>query len=266
MRIVFLFLGWFVNIYFCLAQSVIPSDSVRLNFSGQISDFGTDDFNQLYYIRNSVELNKFDYKTKELKSFSNRNILEDLNTQNILQLTLKSGFFNLLILDRMLNPVQDPIDLSANPDFIAALAAVVDNNYLWIFDPAREKLILWNYRENKIIRESVILNDEDASAYYSGLFYTGNKIYLSGPDKILMFDEFANLEKVIPVEAHDKIRLYGKQIFYSKGQKIYELDTKTAIAESIEIGFDFDDFSINKDFLFVLKDKVVYIYNTQNLF
>src|SRR5690554_1580742 len=156
---------------FGLAQELVTVDSIRLETDGQITDFGTDDFNNIYFIKNSTELNKIDFKTREIKRFSNRNILENLNTQNMLQLTLTSGFFNLLILDNQLNPIQDPIDLNSNSDFSPTLTALVDNNYIWGYDQALQRLVLWNYRENKIMRQSTILNDRNSSEFFSELVY-----------------------------------------------------------------------------------------------
>lgn len=260
----FLFILFLIS-DFSLAESQIfePVDSIRISTDGQISDFSVDDFNNIYYIRNFTELNKIDFKTGILKSFSNRNILEDLNTQNVLQLTLKSGFFNLLILDNQLNPIQDPIDFSNNLDFTPTLIALVDNNYLWAYDPILQKLILWNYRENKTIRQSVILNNESSSAYFSKLIYESNKIYLIGTDQILKFDEFANLEKVISFEKHKQVQLLGQFLFYTKDEQLWQLDLKTDISEKISQIKDFDFFSINNNFLFVLKNQVIYLYKSQ---
>src|SRR5690625_1017757 len=84
---------------FCLAQKLIPVDTIALNINGKITDFGADDFHSVYYILNSTELNKLDLKTAKKSNFTNHTVLEDLNTQNVLQISLKSGFFNLLLLD-----------------------------------------------------------------------------------------------------------------------------------------------------------------------
>lgn len=247
-------------------QELIPIDSIRLEADGEITDFGTDDFNNIYFIRNSTELNKIEFQTKKRKSFSNRNILEELNTQNILQLSLKSGFFNLLILDNQLNPVQDPIPLNSSTDFSPTLTAPVDNNFLWGYDPVVQRLLLWNYREKKIVRQSMILNDRDAAEFFTKLIYYSNKIYLAGNGKILKFDEFANLEKVIPIDEYDQLYVIENYIFYSKEGEIYRLDQKTNLSEKIAETDGFDFFSLNKSYLFVLKDKVVYLYDSQNFF
>lgn len=264
MKIIFLFLVFGMNLL--SAQHLSPIDSIRLDFDGHITDFGTDDFNNIYFIKNSIELNKIDLKTAIKKTFSNRNVLEDLNTQNILQLTLKSGFFNLLILDSQLNPIQDPISLNSSADFSPALISLVDNNYLWGYDPILQRLILWNYREKKIVRQSMILSNQSASEFFSKLIYDSNSIYLVGNDKILKFDEFANLNKVIPIEAHNHLLILGKFAFYSKDGEILRLDLKTDQTETIASIGTFDFFSLNKSYLFVLKNKVVYLYKPQNIF
>ncbi|MGB3453714.1 MAG: hypothetical protein WBA59_07790 [Moheibacter sp.] len=247
-------------------QELIPIDSIRLEADGEITDFGTDDFNNIYFIRNSTELNKIEFQTKKRKSFSNRNILEELNTQNILQLSLKSGFFNLLILDNQLNPVQDPIPLNSSAAFSPTLTAPVDNNFLWGYDPVIQRLLLWNYREKKIVRQSMILNDRDAAEFFTKLIYYSNKIYLAGNGRILKFDEFANLEKVIPIGEYEQLFVIENYIFYSKDGEISRLDQKTNLSEKIAETDGFDFFSLNKSYLFVLKDKVVYLYDSQNFF
>jgi len=251
---------------FGFGQKLIPVDSIQIDADGEITDFGTDDFNNIYFIRNSIELNKINFQTKKRKSFSNRNILEELNTQNILQLSLKSGFFNLLILDNQLNPVQDPISLNSNTDFSPTLTAAVDNNFLWGYDPVLQRLLLWNYREKKIVRQSMILNDSNAAEFFTKLIYYSNKIFLAGNGRILKFDEFANLEKVIPIDEYEQLLVIENYIFYSKDGEIYSLNQKTNKSEKIVQTDGFDFFSLNKSYLFVLKDKVVYLYDSQNFF
>ncbi|MGB7498800.1 MAG: hypothetical protein WA897_02800 [Moheibacter sp.] len=247
-------------------QELIPVDSIRLKTDGEITDFGTDDFNNIYLIRNSTELNKIDFRTKKRKNFSNRNILEELNTQNVLQLSLKSGFFNLLILDNQLNPIQDPIPLNSTADFSPTLTAPVDNNFLWAYDPVAQRLLLWNYREKKIVGQSMILNNSSAAEYFTKLIYCSNKIYLAGHGRILKFEEFANLEKVIPIGEYEQLFVIENYIFYSKDGEIYSLNQKTNLSDRIVKTDGFDFFSLNKSYLFVLKDKVVYLYDSQNLY
>src|SRR5690625_6888302 len=96
---------------FCLAQKLTPIDTIALNINGKITDFGADDFHSVYYILNSTELNKLDLKTAKKSNFTNHTVLEDLNTQKVLQISLKSGFLNLLLLNIQLNLLQDPIAL-----------------------------------------------------------------------------------------------------------------------------------------------------------
>src|SRR5690606_30139439 len=128
----------------------------------------------MYYIRNFSELNKIDYRTQKRESFSNQSILEDLNTQNVLQISLKSGIFNLVVLDNQLNLVHDPIQFPIDGSFMPTLTALVDNSYLWGYDPVLQRLVLWNYRDRKTIRQSVILNEKTGDDYFSDLIYTYN--------------------------------------------------------------------------------------------
>jgi len=110
-----------------------------LNIDGTITSFSVDDFNNVYYIRNFSELIKIESKTGAKKSFSNQSALEDLNTQNALQITVKSSLFNLLILDNELNLFQDPIRFPVQNNFSPALTALVDNNYSWRYDPVLQR-------------------------------------------------------------------------------------------------------------------------------
>lgn len=247
------------------AQSWKLVDSIQINDTDKITDFGVDDLNNIYYITNYSELNKINLKTKkkELSSFSNRTILENLNTQNVLQITLKSGIFNLVILDNQLNPIQDKIEFPFEANFTPTLTALVDNNYLWGYDPLTERLVLWNYQENKIRQQSVILGGKVNDGYYGKLIYQNNKIYLLGSEKILIFDEFANLEKVIPFQTYDQIILKNSMFYFSKNDKIFQFDLNNQQTTEIEIETSFDYFSINHLFLFVLKDKLIYIYQHQ---
>src|SRR5690554_5317145 len=160
------------QIQISLAQTKLQLvDSIQINKLQNITDFATDDFNNLYFINNYTELNKYDYQTQKVKSFSNHTFLEDLNTQNALQITLKTAFFNLLILDNQLNSIQDLIQFPVEFDFSPTLVALVDNNYLWGYDPILQRLILWNYQNNNILRQSTILSNKTGDEFYAKLRY-----------------------------------------------------------------------------------------------
>jgi|SRR5690606_25912126 len=246
------------------SQELILKDSLKIEIQDSITDFGADDFHNIYFIRNFSELIKIDAKTQKVKTFSNHSVLENLNTQNILQITLKSGFFNLLVLDNQLNKVQDPIEFPIETNFSPTLIALVDNNYLWGYDPVLQRLVLWSYSDKKAIRQSVILSEKTGDEFYSDLIYQDNKIFLAGYHKILGFDEYANLEAVIPFFEFDQISIRKGNIFYSHENKLFHFDLRTQEKKEVPLGFGFDYFSINNRYLFALKDKVVYIYDFQN--
>lgn len=262
MKVLF-FLCWFFSLFsFMNAQEWKIADSIRLESKDTITDFSVDDFNNLYYIRNFSELNKLDSRTKQKKSFSNQTPLENLNTQNVLQVTVKSALFNLLVLDNQLNLVQDKIRFPVESNFSPTLTALVDNNYLWGYDPVLQRLVLWNYQEKKVFRQSVILSEKTGDEFYAELIYNENSIYLTGYKKILVFDEFANLEKVIPSFEFDQIYIKNGKIYYSDDRKIKSYDISTHETKELNL-MPADYFSINNRYLFVLNGKVVYLYESQ---
>ncbi len=244
-------------------QNLKLMDSILIESRDSITDFGTDDFHNIYYIRNFSELNKIDFQTKKRKTFSNQTVLEDLNTQNVLQITLKSALFNLLVLDNQLNPVQDVIQFPMETNFSPTLTALVDNNFLWGYDPVLQRLVLWNYRDKKAIRQSVILSEKTGDEFYSEIVYHQNKIYLVGSKKILRFDEYAQLESVIPFQEFGQIYVRPPYIYYSQKNKLFELNLNSKESWEIALQKGLDYFSVNNRFLFVLKDKVVYLYEFQ---
>lgn len=257
--------------FFCLifsfsflnAQKWTKIDSIQIETNDTITDFSVDDFHNLYYIRNFSELNKIDYSTRKKKTFSNQQIIENLNSQNVLQITLKSGFFNLIVLDNQLNLVQDPIQFPIETNFSPTLTALVDNNYLWGYDPVMQRLVLWNYRDKKAMRQSVILSEKTGDEFYSELIYHQNKIYLIGYTKCLVFDEYANLQSVIPFQSFDQLHFTGDFFYFSKDQKLYRFDLKQKTTQELDLGLSFDYFAINNRYLFVLTHKVVYLYEFQ---
>lgn len=249
---------------FCWAQKLNLVDTISLNFNGEVSDFGADDFNSIYYLLNSTDLNKLNLKTGEKSSFTNHTILEDLNTQNVLQISLKSGFFNLLLLDNQLNLLQDPISLIDDSNFSPTLIALVDTNYLWGYDPVIQRLVLWNFRDRSIYRQSVLLTDKSADGYFSELIYDKGKNYLVGSNKILEFDDYANLQRFISIDSeYEQIQIIDSTVFYSVKGELFKLSLTDGSIEEMEVISDFDYFSINTSQLFVLKDKLVYIYKHQ---
>lgn len=258
--------SFFVFIFFLqlgYSQDWKLVDSISIESRDSITDFDTDDFNNLYYIRNFSELNKLYFDTRTKKAFSNQSILENLDAQNVLQITLRSGLFNLLVLDNQLNQVQDLIKFPIETNFAPTLTALVDNNYLWGYDPVLQRLVLWNYQENRVLRQSVILSEKTSDEYYPMMIYRDNKIYLVGYKKVLIFDEYANLELVIPFQKFDQLYLKKGTFYFSNEAKLYKMNLKTKVINEIPIEHSFDYFSINTRYLFVLKNKVVYLYASQ---
>lgn len=252
------------QIQISLAQTKLQLvDSIQINKLQNITDFATDDFNNLYFINNYTELNKYDYQTQKIKSFSNHTFLEDLNTQNALQITLKTAFFNLLILDNQLNPIQDLIQFPVEFDFSPTLVALVDNNYLWGYDPILQRLILWNYQNNNILRQSTILSNKTGDEFYAKLRYNRDKIYLIGQQRVLIFDEFANLKEVIPFYEFDQIELIKDDLIYTFDNQLFLFNLKTKQTKTVELNRSFTNFAVNKQHIFVIDKKVVYIYKYQ---
>lgn len=253
----------FLSVSTSFGQKLKLVDSISIESRDSITDFEADDFHNVYYIRNFTELNKIDFQTKKRKTYSNQTVLENLNTQNILQITLKSALFNLLVLDNQLNQVQDLIEFPIETNFSPTLSALVDNNFLWGYDPVLQRLVLWNYRDKKAIRQSVILTEKTGDEFYSDLIYHQNKIYLIGFTKILRFDEYANLETVIPFQEFEQIYFQNENFYFSHKKKLFRLNLKSKEKEEIEAPQSFDYFSVNSRFLFVLKGRVVYLYEFQ---
>lgn len=255
-----LFLG-FIQLGF--GQNYLLKDSIQLETKDTITDFSADDFGNVYYIRNFSELNKIDSKTKKKKSFSNQSVLENLNTQNTLQITVKSSLFNLLILDNQLNLFRDPIRFPIENNFTPTLVALVDNNYLWGYDPVLQRLILWNYQENKILRQSVILSEKTGDEFYSDVVFKRDKIYLVGSTKILVFDDYANLKEVIPFQKFEQIEIGDEFIYFTQKKQLFRMHLRSKEISEVKTNTIVDYFSTNARHLFVLNGKVVYLYDTQ---
>lgn len=245
------------------AQQLTVRDSIKIETKDTITDFSVDDFNNVYYIRNFSELNKIDSKTKTLKSFSNQSVLENLNTQNSLQITVKSSLFSLIILDNQLNLFRDAIRFPIENNFSPTLLTLVDINYLWGYDPVLQRLILWNYQENKVLRQSVILSEKAGDEFFSDLIFKRDKIYLIGTQKILVFDDYANLKEVIPFQEFEQIEIGEEFLFYTKEKQLYRMHLRTKEISQVKLNSPVDYFSTNSRHLFVLNDKVVYLYDSQ---
>lgn len=245
------------------AQEFIVKDSLKIESKDTITDFSVDDFGNVYYIRNFSELNKIEARTQIKKSFSNQTALENLNTQNILQITVKSNLFSLIILDNQLNLFQDAIRFPIENNFSPTLLTLVDNNFLWGYDPVLQRLILWNYQQNKILRQSVILSEKTGDEFYSDLIFKKDKIYLVGTTKILVFDDFANLKEVIPFQKFNQIEIGDEFIYFTKEKQLFRMNLRSKETFKINLKIPVDYFSTNTRHLFVLNDKVVYLYDSQ---
>ena len=145
-------------------------DSIILN-QQPISELSTDELGNLYYIQSNKFLTKIE-ASKKSKSFSNQSILDHLNVQSSLLLTILSNHNQLILLDNQLNKIQDPIELYSNEYYIN-FPKVLDNNFLIGYDVFSNKLVQLNYQLNKIINTSPILTminlDEKTRIDFVGL-------------------------------------------------------------------------------------------------
>lgn len=260
-------------IYFLLFQSIlgvaqeITTKTIETEFINSFNldadaFIGTDDFENIYYIKNNVI-----YKKTALKTYTYSNTqfggISSIDIKNPLKILLfYSGFNTAIILDNNLNELTSPINftsesLSKNISF----ATISSNNNLWLFSLDDNILRLWNYQTKKIQFAS------QPTSFYAKNFETFQQrstyknCWLFGVNMMLKFNEYGTFGGVFEIDKFDEVHFSENNLIFSNNNRLIIYDSEL---ESLPIKLNQEilikSFYFNKNQIYIFDGLKIFVF------
>jgi len=178
----------------------------------RISNIWADHLGNFYFL-GSQGLIKTDLKGKELARFSRPDLgkPDAINVYDPMRLSLHYKTFNqVLLLDNQLNQSEQALNLLDLGFSDVPCVALADDNFLWLYDQAKDKVLKMDRRDKRIRLESLaisqILNKENKVI---GLYSNINGFLLTTDIGLLSFDIMGNFIQFEPMNGIDKAEWTG---------------------------------------------------------
>ncbi len=227
---IFLFI-FSINIY---AQSGYSFEKeIPLKKTDKIT---VDQFQNLYAISGN-ELLKFNERGQKILSYSNP-LLGEIESVDVLNPLNPYVFFKdvnqLAVIDNRLNESQ-LLNLTDFGFLDVQLLSFTDQQNVWLYDQAQDKLFRFNIETQKITNQSLNITQLSGSENEPrGLQSTIDKVYLNLPTEgILVFDAVGAFLRKIPIKNVDDFFIQKTTIFLIKEGRvlIYNLQSGKMLPE-----------------------------------
>ncbi|TAH02912.1 MAG: hypothetical protein EAZ17_03070 [Sphingobacteriales bacterium] len=248
-----------------VAQRDLP---VTRTAPGAYAAFTADNLGNLYLLSKENQLKKLNVKGDSMGVFNDvrrYGKLYSINAANPLRTLLYyKDFRTVVVLDRLMNPV-NVIDLRKQNMFqVRAVAPAYDNN-VWIFDEQESKLKKVD-EEGKVVLETpdlrLVLQDALSP---TRLFDQNGYVYAYDPERgMFIFDYYGAMKNKLTLLHWDDVQVIGSEIIGRKEGKVLQyipgtLDIKeTVIPSRFQ---QYKDIFITPQGIYVLEEAGVKLYS-----
>jgi hypothetical protein len=248
-----------------VAQKDLPVTRVA---PGAFAAFTADNLGNLYLLTKENQLKKLNVKGDSMGVFNDvrrYGKLYSINAANPLRTLLYyKDFRTVVVLDRLMNPV-NVIDLRKQNMFqVRAIAPAYDNN-VWIFDEQESKLKKVD-EEGKVVLETpdlrLVLQEAPAP---TRLFDQNGFVYAYDPERgMFIFDYYGAMKNKLTLLHWDDVQVIGTDIIGRKDGKVLQyvpgtLDIKETV---IPARFQqYKDIFITPQGIYILEETGVKLYS-----
>lgn len=238
------------------AQEFQRMDSVSLPASSP-QELQANSANSLFYRDQQViyQINR----NAPPRSYKTTGFITQLDATNPLRVYAFVDYRDLVILDQHLVPIQSPIKLQDH-SIVPLSLKVVDNQYLWLYNSLEENLVYYNYQLQKVILKSKNIAFKDDDQSITAIHSYKNQLFLLSQKTIYVYDDLGNFRTRIPFDARKTHQFLGKHLYYLNEENLERLDITTHEISSVQNFYSIKYFTMSPLQLFVLTDKVMYIY------
>ncbi|MDO5509313.1 MAG: hypothetical protein Q4F57_01320 [Weeksellaceae bacterium] len=233
-------------------------DNLVFEATQDVRDIFTDDHENLYFITATEVLWKMDRKTGEIFSHKPVFPIKNIQTYNPFFLSYTNDLLQIVILDSKLNPIREDVYLFKHGNWIPGATIILDYDILATVDRNSKSLVLFDYRNEKIIRR-VNLPDEININEILRITYSQKILHLYTHEQVYHFDFFLQ-----PFAISDHLagsdfmgRRYLRQ--NQNTMEVLELG-KTAVQHTIQADCTPTQSRLLRNGVFVLCENLVYFY------
>ncbi|HQI44707.1 MAG TPA: hypothetical protein PLC59_01325 [Bacteroidales bacterium] len=236
MKILKYILGIIILSSFCSDNysiiKTIPSDA---------SFITTDNLGNLYLVQNN-EVLKYDNNGSLLKTYSNkisRNI-NFMDVTNPLQILLfDKDFRQIIFLDNMLSPINDPIVLDDIEMIQPLLVCTSYENGFWVYDHQNFQIIRFDKNRKKTNQSGNIYQDSGIHLNPNFMMESGNRVFVNNPDTgIFVFDKYGTYDKLIPLKNLSSFQIMNQEIIFFKNNHLVKFNIKSFEEQIMEMPFN----------------------------
>ena len=232
-------------------------DSVFFDFKN-ISHLKVNEVGDVFFINNEKDLIKID-QHKKITRFPLTKLVSHLDTTLTLKTAVLYNYQELIILDDQLKPIQDPINLNSYEIFPTAIT-LSDSQNLWYFDPIEQRLVQWNYQIKKTISRSNPIEFKSNDSVIQSIYQIKNRLFIKSENCIYEYDLFGNFKAIQKLPNHISYSYYSRYILLKSDSDFKRMDLLNKEISLLDNFFYGKDFIMNEEQLFVINDKVMYIY------
>jgi hypothetical protein len=173
-------------------------------------------------------IKKYDTEGRLITTYGN--IYIDNQTQIIGNNTFKTILYcpdygKIIQLDKRLGEI-DVIDMFALGSFIITnVAPSYDNEFLWIWDMATQRLVKLNSQQQPVFFSNTISLWTGTELYPQSIQEIAARLIVNDTARgIFIFDNNGNYKKQLPIKGATSIKLKGDIIYYVKNDVLYSYD------------------------------------------
>lgn len=225
----------------------------QLVTTDKVLNAAIDPLQQIYYLNSQRQLVKL--ATTQDKTFLytaiflNKNIV--LNVQNPFKVLLyKQDMGELITLDTRMT-VTGTVNLFDLGYYdISALSSASNLQNIWLFDRARQQLILLDQQNKESFVTPVMPQLIGTSLSPVFVAEIEAKVYLVDPSKgIFIFDNLGNYFKQLPITGIQKIWVIGPKMYYFTEGQLWEYDLMMMESAPLLTLKEFSEVQLCKDFI-----------------
>jgi hypothetical protein len=168
---------------------------------------------------------KCDAQGNEIARFSRPDlgVPDRINVYDPMRILLHyTGFNQIVLLDNRLNPIMEPINLFELGLVDVPCVAIADENFLWLYDQASDRLIKLNMREMKItFRTPPITQLLGLENQPLRIRTNVRGLFILMEEGLAAFDAMGNFIGFTPLVGLNDIHLRKDDWLASKGLKLY---------------------------------------------
>jgi hypothetical protein len=231
----------------------------------------TDPIGNLYLI-NNYTVNKYNAKGDSLfcQNFNQLRTIEYFDASQALKIyALNFSFNSLFILDNTLSAQNQPITFDKIPiEQVTLLCASNFNNSVWAFDGVKMQLNKLDQNFHVVNSSVNFYSHADLSGIPNYMIESENNLYINIPENgIKVFNQYCNFIKNIPVKTDGKFIVRNQKVYYPEGGKIKFYNMFDFTYGELDLPFEgIEDFSIEKNKLYIKKGKAIYIVDARENF